>query len=151
MKKILVYLLVCMSCTVVRAQMQPHWTSVPIGDKTMICTCVLRIDGVEQANPNLELGVFSNDGVCRGTKFPKQVPTTGTWAYQLVIKGIEGFTYTFKVYDHDAQQELSLTPMTSIAYEARAILGKAKNPYVLDFTSKEILLETKPVEIETSE
>lgn len=151
MKRILVYLLVCMSCIVGRAQTQTHWTSVPIGDKTMICTCVLRFDGDEQVNPNLELGVFSNDGVCRGVKLPKQMPITGRWIYQLVIKGIDGFTYTFKVYDHDTQQELSLTPMTSIAYEARAILGKAKNPYVLDFTSKEILLETKPVEIETSE
>ena len=144
MKKALVFLLVCLSTTVL-AQSKTHWTSVPIGNKTMICTCIIQIDGAEQENPSLELGAFSSDGVCRGVKLPKQLPSTGKWVYQLVLKGIDGFTYTFKVYDHETQQELALTPVTSLAYEARAIVGKAKTPYVVNFTSEEPSSEAQPM------
>ena len=138
MKKALVFLLFCLSSTMVLAQKQLHWTPEPFGDinSTMTCTSVLQIDGIEQKNSNLEIGVFSNDGKCRGAKLPLYRSKSDQWLYQLVIKGAEGLTYTFKVYDHESNQELSLTPPeTSMTYEENAIHGSAKKPYILNFTS----------------
>ena len=138
MKKTLVLIMACLSGIVMFAQDQLHWTPKPVENtyKIMSCTCVLQIDGEEQKNPNLEIGVFSNDGECRGAKLPLYRAKSDQWIYQIVIKGDEGLTYTFKIYDHESNQELTLTPpATSITYEENARLGNLKSPYVVNFTS----------------
>ena len=138
MKKVLVFFLICLSSTVMFAQDKLHWTPEAIGNigMTMTCTSVLQIDGELQKNPNLEIGVFSNDGKCRGANLPLYRSKNDQWIYLLLIQGAEGWTYTLKVYDHESNQELALTLQEApIAFEANAMIGNIKEPYVLNFTS----------------
>jgi hypothetical protein len=87
-------------------------------------TGVFMVDGVEiyngegmqnQGGQNIEIGVFDQDGICRGAKFPTWRGTTGAgvvfnkYIYQLQIWGTDDMYYpTFKVYDHNNDMELDL-------------------------------------------
>ena len=107
---------------------------------------VLVIDGEEQANPNYEIGVFDQDGVCRGAKKPVRFPTTGKYVYLLQIRGNVGFTYSFKVWDHENNVELDLIdqvvddngdPITYLGnyiYQHNGANTSAANPIPLNFT-----------------
>ena len=108
MKKLLVLILACLSCTVMFAQGQLHYpiNNQGVGAMFTKLNGVLVIDGVEQASSDLEIGVFDQDGICRGAKRGMQFPMTGKFVYLLQIRGNEGFTYTFRVYDHATETEL---------------------------------------------
>jgi hypothetical protein len=71
---------------------------------------IITIDGVEQKNPNLELGAFDQDGICRGAKRPVYRQATDQYIFTLQLKGVADYTvYTnFKVYDHESETELDL-------------------------------------------
>ena len=108
MKKVLVFLLICLSSTVMFAQ-DLHWTMVTTGVAGMntSMTGVLYIDHEMHPNPEfLEIGVFDQNDVCRGAKLPKWNNNKQKWIYQLIIKGDNDFTYYFKIYDHESEQEL---------------------------------------------
>ena len=108
MKKVLVFLLICLSSTVMFAQ-DLHWTMVTTGVAGMntSMTGVLYIDHEMHPNPEfLEIGVFDQNDVCRGAKLPKWNNNKQKWIYQLIIKGDDDFTYYFKIYDHESEQEL---------------------------------------------
>ena len=124
MKKVLVFLL-CLSSTMMFAQTL-HYQINNSGCKPQKTTVtgVFMVDGVEiyngegmefQGGKNIEIGVFDQDGNCRGTKFPTWRGTTGAgvvfnkYIYQLQIWGTDGMYYpTFKVYDHNNDMELDL-------------------------------------------
>ena len=118
----------------------------------------LVIDGVEQANGNLEIGVFDQDGICRGAKLPTVFPRTGQYVYQLQIRGNEGFTYSFRVYDHETETELNLIDNVTdeegnvISYHGNYIYQyngantSLANPIPLNFSSGEA--STLPLEID---
>ena len=124
MKKVLVFLL-CLSSTMLFAQTL-HYQIDNSGCKPQKTTVtgVFMVDGVEiyngegmqnQGGQNIEIGVFDQDGNCRGTKFPTWRGTTNAgvvfnkYIYQLQIWGTDGMYYpTFKVYDHNNNMELDL-------------------------------------------
>ena len=108
MKKVLVFLLVCLASTVMFAQTETRWTAVPCGDLNMSMNVNVHLDGVLQANENLELGVFDQNGVCRAAKLPKYKANVDRWYYQGVIYGEPGFTYTFCLYDHATSTEIQV-------------------------------------------
>ena len=68
---------------------------------------VVYIDNVEQKEPNYEIGVFDQDGICRGAKLPTYRAQTDQYLYMIQICGDEGFVYPpFKIYDHETETEL---------------------------------------------
>ena len=142
MKKVLVLLLLCLSSTVmVFGQETPalHWTPVEVKAEPMAMSAILVIDDVEQgeASLNFEIGIFDQNGVCRGAKLPRL--KKGRYKYSPVIFGDSGYTYTCRIYDHANKQELDLifVPNTDdpLLYEGNHFFGASNNPYVLNFKS----------------
>ena len=144
----------CLSSTVMFAANPPlHYQINQIGcdaDYTKI-TGVLTIDGVEVYNGegmqeagggNLEIGVFDQNGVCRGAKFPTWRSKSNQWIYQLQIRGTAGFVYHFKVYDHATETELDLvddfgeeiTYQGNYTYPWNGSTSGLNNLYHLNFT-----------------
>lgn len=84
---------------------------------------VVFIDGVEQASPLLEVGAFCDDE-SRGSEIPTHINMNNqaidNWMYFLVIPGQNGDDLTFRLYDHETQQELDLQCVTSIEWNEEA-------------------------------
>ena len=119
-------------------------------------TGVFMIDNVELYNGegmhdagggSLEIGVFDQDGVCRGAKFPTWRSKSNQWVYQLQLRGTAGMTYpTFKVYDHATETELDLVidfadrigeffpGETVITWGSGKSYGKLSNMFPINFT-----------------
>ena len=121
MKKVLVFLLACLTGTVMFAQTPQaghHWAPVT-SNETMRATSVVIIDDVEQANLQLEIGVFCVEtGICRGSSLPANGPG-GRKLYALAWYG-EGdqqtHTYTFRLYDNANDQELNVIPPDPVTF-----------------------------------
>ena len=106
---------------------------------------VLFIDGVEQTNTNLEIGVFDQNDICRDTRVPKQTPAAlgGRFMYSFQIKGNDGDTYHFKVYDQENEVELNvvddfedvITYQGNYTYQYNGANTNARNCYPLNFVS----------------
>ena len=111
MKKVLVFLLVCLSSTLMFGQ-DAHWTKVnapDYGGIYMNINTVIVIDGVEQQNTSLEFGVFDvATGECRGVKYPPRTLPNGRVYYATGVFGQAGESYTYAVYDHATGDSLSL-------------------------------------------
>ena len=138
MKKVLVFLLICLSSTVVLAQRATatHWTPV-IGENNMTMTSVLVLDGVEQyeAALNYEIGLFDEAGVCRGAKLPKRKASSGRYIYSLMIQQGTG-GYTLRIWDHGTNNEMEVTYTGDpIVFVPDAIHGSAGNPVSLTFVT----------------
>ena len=109
MKKSLLFIIACFaSASMFAAGEHYQINNQGMGSQYTKLNGVLVIDGVEQANPNLEIGVFDQDGICRGAKKPTKRQATGQYIYLLQIRGNDGFTYTFRVWDHATGTELDL-------------------------------------------
>jgi hypothetical protein len=120
-------------------------TAPDYGGIQMSITAVIYIDGVEQANTNLELAVFVDEenGECRATKLAKNSPW-GKKIYSLTVKGQTGEHYTYRVYDHSGEgQELDLDVVFTDDYPQLSFLamtsggtyGSAQNPWHVYFTT----------------
>ena len=107
-----------------------HWSPVNYPN-SMFMIGVVTIDGVEQTSPRLELGAFCN-GECRGTTFP--VYEEGHWLYYITIGGDSGDDLTFRLYDHDSQQELNLHCFNEIPFVHYGLIG-LDDPYEVLFAS----------------
>ena len=149
MKKLLV-LILCLSSTMLFAQTL-HFEIITAGTEAMQTTVtgVLMIDGVEEYNGEgmqdaggglLEIGVFDQDGICRGTKLPTWRSKSNQWIYQLKLRGYAGCTYpTFKVYDHatETEMDLVLNIEETIEWSANGKYGSTTNPYPINFTHEQ--------------
>ena len=113
-----------------------HWTAVhaPYADN-MTMNAIVQIDGVEQFVNTLEIGVFAGDE-CRGNGVPMLFPYNNRYVYCLVIAGQAGESFSFRLYDHATETELTpgLQAPSPMAYNLNGI-GSPVNPYVLNFTS----------------
>ena len=149
MKKLFVLLLACFSSTFMLAQaLTFHYEVVPIGSLNMTMYTMISIDGVMQnvsaddgsTTGQTELGVFDQNGICRATAFPTWKKKAQRWVYSLAIQGEDGFTYSFKLFDHTLGtngQELVLTcdEDGTIAFEGDATIAATSNPMTLHFHS----------------
>ena len=88
------------------SQVNNYWTS-PIGmSGSMTILGILKIDGVEPYADYLEIGAFSGEE-CRGSALPDM--NNGLCIYYLNIAGnTDGDPITFRLYDHQLDQELDL-------------------------------------------
>ena len=151
MKKLLVLLFICLSSTVLFAQ--THYTPVTTGadlaGQNLSLTGYLAINHEYQDNPNLEIGVFDQDGVCRAAKVAKWYAKAQKYIFQLVIKGNEGFVYDCKVYDHESEAELPLTLDIDIVltWSAGGKIGALGDLYEINFAgevSEDLTLDITP-------
>ncbi len=112
-----------------------HWTSVGEGQYPFSMTLygVIAIDGIEQTNNQLELGVFCGNE-CRGTAMVSEFFLTHRYLAEVNVYGDSGDQLIFKLYDHATHQELDLTPPAPITFTIDGY-GNPINPYVLNFTS----------------
>ena len=154
MKKVLVFLLVCLSSTVMFAQ--NHY-QVIVPDEyqgiNMIINASIVIDGVTQADPNLELGVFSvTTGECRASKYPGMTTPFGTYYYNTSVKAIDGELLTYKVYNHETGQEWTDVVFTEdypqVSFTQNDQFGNARTPWYVyvQTTSTGYTLEIDPYE-----
>ena len=142
MKKVLVFILACLSSSMMLAQ-ELHYTAISqgtAGTRTYM-TGMLYIDHVlyydgTQTPENLEIGVFDQDGICRGAKLPTYRATKDQWIYQITIYGDEGFEYTFEIYDHATGQVTDYVEDfgETITWGSGKKYGSLSNPYEINFT-----------------
>ena len=127
------------------AEFTNYW--IPEGDDfedNMTLTCVLQLDGVEQATTMLELGAFCGTQ-CRGSQRATYFAPTNRYIIQMTIFGENNDVISFRLYDHQQNQELLLTPPAPITFTTNGY-GSLFNPYVINFTSTvTISAETNPV------
>ena len=134
MKKVVFMVLVCMAFMHSAFGQDLHWTPVQVGDFNMTCTGIVQIDGEEQKNAELEIGVFCGDE-CRGAKKPIYVASLDRYLYIITMFGLNGDVLTFKLFDHSINAELVLNSPEAVIFEGNGRLGTAANPYVLNFTT----------------
>lgn len=102
-------------------------------EDNMTLTCIVQIDGVEQATNVLELGAFCGEE-CRGTQMATYFAPTNRYIYQMMVFGESNDVISFRLYDHLLQQELLLSPPADVTFNTNGY-GSLTNPYVLNFTS----------------
>ena len=99
----------------------------------MSVVAVVVIDGVEQGSETLEIGAFC-ENECRGGKFATYFPPTQRYIYQIPVYGEGGDEITFKLYNHDLQQELDLTCTVELQWNKDGY-GRLATPYEITFVS----------------
>ena len=153
MKKLLVFL-VCLSSTMLFAQ-DLHYVIDETGVQGTHTTVVgvFMLDGVEIYNGEgmqeagggqIEIGVFDQDGICRGAKLPTWRSKSNQWIYQLKLRGDNGFSYpVFKVYDHATETEFEyvLDIEETIVWTSGGKYGNTTAPYSINFTTPSTTFE----------
>lgn len=111
-----------------------HWTPESSGySDNMGLTGIIQIDGVVQSTEALEVGAFCGTE-CRGAQKASFFPPTNSYIVVLTIYGNSGDNITFKLYDHDSEQELELISPSTVVFNTDGY-GTPMAPYVLNFTS----------------
>ena len=141
----------CLASTAMFAQkasIPTHWQAYNADlsqPNTLKITSVFAVDHVEIYNGEgmhdaggeiIEIGVFSEDGICRCAKFPTWRTNSNQWIYGLQIYGENGWTYTFKVFNHNTGEEMDLVEDFDNVYVhngASQIFGKPSAPIVINF------------------
>ena len=131
MKKALVFLLVCLSSSMLLAQ--NHWSNQSPSATNMGVTCVVQIDGVQSESDQIELGAFNGD-MCCGSQMPMSNPFLGGVVYMIQVSGADGDKFTFKLFDHAQNLELDLVSPPELDYSENGY-GNPMDPYILNFTT----------------
>lgn len=130
MKKAVLLLLICVSSGWLFAN---HWTPNDSDyEDNMTLTGIVQINGIEQQSTTLEVGAFCGEE-CRGSGYLTYFFPTEHYVIQLLIFGETGDQMTFKLYDSNSGQELSLVSPEPVTFNANGY-GTLSEPYVLDFT-----------------
>ena len=115
-----------------------HWNvNVNQFASNMTVTGIIQIEGVEQAVPHLEIGAFCN-GECRGRQLLTYYPQVDRYLVFLMLYGEDGDVFTFRLYDHEAGEELTAGCASVITFETDAIVGSFLDPYVFNFTDMQL-------------
>ena len=115
-----------------------HWNvNVNQFASNMTVTGIIQIEGVEQSVPSLEIGAFCN-GECRGRQLLTYYPQVDRYLVFLMLYGEDGDVFTFRLYDHEAGEELTAGCASVITFEADAIVGSFLDPYVFNFTDMQL-------------
>ena len=139
MKKLFLLSLLALLTSFLNAQ--THWTPVdPAGSTGLTATIigVVQIEGEEQHNNQLEIGVFDGT-VCRGTAMASTVISDRYYAF-ISVFGINGSEYTFKVYDHTTSTELDMSCEQTFVYQDNASSGTIGSPFVMNFLYNHIVI-----------
>lgn len=150
MKKLLIIALLLLIVTCSKAQ--THWHAVdPPGSSGLSATItgIIEIDGIEQFNDQLEIGVFQGDE-CRGVAMSSNVVLDRYMVF-LTVYGLEGEEDIFRIYDHSIEMELDVTCLQTFIYHNDESLGTIFEPYVFGFQTNqpsqfEITVSAQPEE-----
>lgn len=120
------------------AQTGTHWSPIGGTQYNMTVKGIIVIDGVTQANNQLEIGAFCGDE-CRGSRKAALFPPTGEYPVMLTVVSnvFSGETITFRIYDHTTQQELDLVSESTLVFEHNTNQGAMNNWFPFVFTSPE--------------
>lgn len=145
MKKVLLLFIACMTGIVMFAANEhyaPDKTGCQFSTKL---NCLLYVDGELQANEELEIVAYDQNGILRCAKRPLWNPRLNAWYYQLQIWGYEGLYYTFMVYDNGAGEMLSIEfsdvtfneeVTTQFYWQGNISIGNGTtNPAIINFTT----------------
>ena len=115
---------------------QTHWTVITGTQYNMTVKGIIVIDGVTQANNQLEIGAFCGEE-CRGSRKAALFPPTGEYPVMLTVVSnvYSGETITFRIYDHSTQQELDLQSETTLTFEHNTNAGNMGNWFQFVFTT----------------
>jgi hypothetical protein len=133
MKKLILILFGLAAMGMATAQQQGnHWTPVGL-ELNMTVNGIILIDEEEQTLATLEVGAFCGDE-CRGSRKATYFGMTGQYVVPLQIQGnTNGEVITFRLYDHDTQQELDLRSINTLEFESNGRLGTPGNWYPFAF------------------
>lgn len=136
MKKILIALLGVFVMGIAMAQQNNHWSPIPGTQYNMTVKGVIIIDGVQQANNLLEIGAFCGDE-CRGSRKATLFPPTGDYIVTLAVVSnvVSGEAITFRIYDHNAQQELELESLSTLEFADNTNAGDPTNWFPIAFVT----------------
>ena len=111
-----------------------HWTPIGGTQYNMTMSGIILIDGVEQMGTNLEVGAFCGDE-CRGSMLPEFFPPSQQYVVSLTVASnqVSGEEITFRLYDHNAQQELNLVSVNNTTFVSNAIIGTLGDWYEFSF------------------
>ena len=129
MKKLILIIVLVMTISVSFAE---HWVPAVGFQNTMGVNAIVKIDGVEQYSPSMEVGAFCGN-VCRGTKLAEYFPLTGQYLVAISIGANEsGDVISFRLFDHDQNKEIE-GECSTITFVADTTYGTPDNWYVFDF------------------
>ncbi|MBO6027073.1 MAG: T9SS type A sorting domain-containing protein [Bacteroidales bacterium] len=118
------------------AQSGNHWTVITGTQYNMTVKGIIVIDGVTQANNQLEIGAFCGDE-CRGSRTAALFPPTGEYPVMLTVVSnvYSGETITFRIYDHATQKELDLESESTLTFEHNTNQGSMGSWFPFVFTT----------------
>ena len=133
---------------------ETHWTYNPFTQYNLTLTGVLYLDGESMQNDPrsayLEVGAFCGDE-CRGSFMAANLslPFFQGYAYQMQIYSNvqSGEQITFKIWDHQNNEELDMNCTSPITFVADAGFGNLMSPFQLTFQSSyDITVSANPTQ-----
>lgn len=121
-------------------QFNPYYNPVGGNQYSMNVIGVINIDGVEQNTTTLEIGAFCGNE-CRGRGIGQLVQSINRYLVLVSIgSDVEnGEEITFRLYDHEMEQELDINCVTTVNFVKDDILGSHSNPFEFNFVDKVIV------------
>ena len=115
--------------------MANHWSpnSIPY-ESNMTLTGVVRINSIEQQTAAIEVGAFCGEE-CRGSALLQFFAPTQRYVVQMIAYGNNGDTLTFRLYDHNQNEELDLITYDAVVFSNDGY-GSLSNPYTFNFYSE---------------
>lgn len=124
-------------------QQQTHWQSPNNFSGSVTVQGILVVNGVEYLGDDIEIGAFCGDQ-CRGSGLPYGTMVMGHKLYFISIGGDrDGDLITFRLWDHELDQELEYECQTSITFHDNDNYGQMGNWFQIEFLhyqTQEVLL-----------
>lgn len=138
MKKIFLILVCLCGCLTIKAQELPtHWTpDIYTYPNTMTITSYVVIDGVEQLDTDIEVGLFVGDECRAAIRATHYSAFEHEYIWYLYPHGETGHVMTMRVWNHSTDSEMIVTSdPASITFITDGSMGSTQNPQLLSFTS----------------
>ena len=114
-----------------------HWdVDIHAYADNMTVTGVIEIEGVEQANNSLEIGAFCGEE-CRGRERAEYIEELDRYLLFFTIYGEDNDELSFRLYNHETDEELDLVCANTLTFLANGIVGTPYEPYVFAFAEPE--------------
>ena len=137
MKKIAL-LFVCMMSLFAYGQQQTHWQSPNNFSGSVTVQGILVVNGIEYLGESIEIGAFC-EGQCRGAGLPYGTMVMGHRLYFINIGGnTDGDLITFRLWDHESNQELEYECQTSITFHDNDNYGQMGNWFQIEFLQNQL-------------
>ena len=116
---------------------ETHW-NISYSQYNMTIIGIVVLDGVSMMNnplsQYLEIGAFVGDD-CRGACLPEYHSQLNAYIYNMTIYSDQqvGEHVLFRLYNHITEEEIDVTCMTEVVFEAGEEIGNLMYPYGIEF------------------